>query len=184
ERLRALDSAAVKAGQLALGSTPEEFQEYAQRALGDKRPFHWCLEFPEIVGHEGGRGGFDAIIGNPPFKGGQKLTGIFGDEYREYLVTYLGRGQRGSADLVAYFFLRMASLLKTGGHFGLIATNTIAQGDTREVGLDQLVSELHPDRVVLTRAVPSRPWPGEASLEVAHVYGRSIREHPPAESWR
>lgn len=70
---------------------------------------------------------------------------------------------------MAYFFLRMASLLETGGHFGLIATNTIAQGDTCEVGLDQLVSESHPDRVALTRAVPSRPWPGGASLEVAHV---------------
>lgn len=117
-------------------------------------------------------------------RGGQKLTGIFGDEYREYLVKHLGRGQRGSADLVAYFFLRMASLLKTSGHFGLIATNTIAQGDTREVGLDQLVSESHPDRVVLTRAVPSRPWPGGASLEVAHVYGRSIRGQSPDEAWR
>lgn len=175
ERLDAISAAAVKAGQLALGSTPEEFRDFAQRALGNKRPFHWCLEFPEIIGGGAMEAGFDAIIGNPPFKGGQKLTGIFGDEYREYLVKHLGRGQRGSANLVAYFFLRMASLLRTGGHFGLIATNTIAQGDTREVGLDALVSQSDPDRIVLTRAVPSRTWPGSASVEIAFVYGRSVR---------
>jgi hypothetical protein len=168
--------AATQAGQFVVSEDLTAFRDAARAALKGKRPFHWCLEFPEVFNHAAGGGGFAAIIGNPPFKGGQKLTGIFGDEYREYLVKHLGRGQRGSADLVAYFFLRMASLLRTDGHFGLIATNTIAQGDTREVGLDQLVSESHPDRVVLTRAVPSRPWPGGASLEVAHVYGRSIRQ--------
>ncbi|MGE3108394.1 MAG: restriction endonuclease [Phycisphaerales bacterium] len=176
--------AATQAGQFVVSEDLTAFRDAARAALKGKRPFHWCLEFPEVFNHAAGGGGFAAIIGNPPFKGGQKLTGIFGDEYREYLVKHLGRGQRGSADLVAYFFLRMASLLRAGGHFGLIATNTIAQGDTREVGLDQLVSESHPDRVVLTRAVPSRPWPGGASLEVAHVYGRSIREQAPGESWR
>ena len=25
------------------------------------------------------RGGFDAVVGNPPFMGGQKITGAFGD---------------------------------------------------------------------------------------------------------
>lgn len=178
--------AATQAGQFVVSEDLTAFRDAARAALKGKRPFHWCLEFPEVFNHAGGTSGFAAIIGNPPFKGGQKLTGIFGDEYREYLVKHLGRGQRGSADLVAYFFLRMASLLRAGGHFGLIATNTIAQGDTREVGLDQLVSESppHPDRVVLTRAVPSRPWPGGASLEVAHVYGRSIRGQSLAEAWR
>ena len=51
---------------------------------------------------------------------------------------------------------------------GLLATNTIAQGDTREVGLEQIVST----GWTIPRAVPSRKWPGEASLEVAHVWLR------------
>jgi hypothetical protein len=59
-------------------------------------------------------------------------------------------------------------LLREGGQIGLLATNTIAQGDTREVGLDQLTA----DGCVIPRAVPSRPWPGTASLEVAHVWIR------------
>ena len=59
-------------------------------------------------------------------------------------------------------------MIQVGGQLGLLATNTIAQGDTREVGLDQLCD----DGCVIPRAVSSRPWPGVASLEVAQVWIR------------
>jgi len=131
-----------------------------------RKPFHWLLEFPEVFTEK--RGGFDAIVGNPPFMGGQKITGSLGTPYRHYLVQYLAGGKRGSADLCAYFFLRDGYLLRQGGMMGLLATNTIAQGDTREVGLDQLVEQ----GFSIVRAVQSRKWPGSASLEVAHVWLR------------
>jgi hypothetical protein len=129
------------------------------------RTFHWPLEFPEVFVN---RDGFDAIVGNPPFIGGQRITGALGQPYRDYLVEYIAGGQRGSADYVAYFFLRAEGLLKSGGTAGLLATNTIAQGDTREVGLDQMTAR---DATVY-RALPSRKWPGEANLEIAHVWFR------------
>ena len=65
--------------------------------MGDRtnrHPFHWPLQFPEVFLAE--RNGFDAALGNPPFLGGQRLTGLYGEDYREYLVTYLGRGLRGA----------------------------------------------------------------------------------------
>ena len=62
--------------------------------------------------------------------------------------------------------MRAASLVRSIGGFGLIATNTVAQGDTREVGLDPL-----PDRgLTIHRAVSSEPWPGGAHLEMATVW--------------
>jgi hypothetical protein len=136
--------------------------EVQGRDWTDRRPFHWALEFPEVWE----RGGFDAIVGNPPFLGGQKITGALGTQYREYLVDHLAGEARGSSDLVAYFFLRAFSLLRADGGFGLLATNTIAQGNTREVGLDRLV-ELG---ATIHRAISSEPWPGGATLEVAHVW--------------
>ena len=143
-----------------------EAEGYSHReAVGSPQPFHWALEFPEVFLD---RGGFDAFVGNPPFMGGQKITGNLGNDYRDHLVEYLARGKRGSADLCAYFFLRVEGLLRHGGQFGLIATNTIAQGDTREVGLDQLTA----NGCVILRAIPSRKWPGAASLEVAHIWLR------------
>ncbi|WP_181957564.1 Eco57I restriction-modification methylase domain-containing protein [Streptomyces paludis] len=123
----------------------------------ERRPVHWPLEFPEVFS---GRSGFDAIIGNPPFLGGQKLTGAMGEAYREYLVDYLAGGKRGSADLVAYFELRAHSLLGESGQTGLIATNTLAQGDTREVALDQLMD----GKFQIRRAVKSEKWPSRSAV--------------------
>lgn len=129
-----------------------------------RRPFHWPIEFPEVFLRE--NGGFHAIVGNPPFKGGQKITGALGTDYREYLVRWIARGSRGSADLVAYFFLDAFSLLRNQGNFGLLAVNTIAEGDTRQVGLEQLVRQ---DAVIYS-SFPNEPWPGEAAVVTSRVH--------------
>ncbi|MFE4748744.1 Eco57I restriction-modification methylase domain-containing protein [Streptomyces mirabilis] len=123
----------------------------------ERRPVHWPLVFPEVFAV---KGGFDAVVGNPPFLGGQKLTGAMGESYREYMVDYLANGKRGSADLVAYFELRTHQLLNGGGQTGLVATSTLAQGDTREVGLDQLLSA----RVEIRRAIKAAPWPSRSAV--------------------
>lgn len=134
--------------------------------VSNRTPFHWELEFPEVF--IGERGGFDAFVGNPPFQGGQHLTGQLGVPYRDYLVNYIANGQKGSADLCAYFFLRVYDALRKGGTFGLIATNTIAQGDTRDVGLVQL------DKAGATiyNATNNLVWPGVAAVvvDVVHTY--------------
>ena len=129
-----------------------------------RSPLHWPLAFPEVF-VDRKQHGFDAMVGNPPFLGGQRITGTAGTDFRNFCVRWLAGGQRGSADLVAYFFLR-ASQIATG--FGFLATNTISQGDTREVGLDQLAAH----GWTIYRAVKSTPWPGEATLEVAKVWLR------------
>jgi len=139
-----------------------EFRRFVNEELEARQTFHWPLEFPEIFQ----RGGFDAIVGNPPFVGGKRIKGAVGSIYREYLVLRIGNGRRGNADLCAYFFLRAYSLLGSAGQMGLLATNTLAQGETREIGLEQLVGE----GATIRRAVPSCPWPGEAALEIAEVW--------------
>src|SRR5207244_5073276 len=111
-------------------------REEVDELLKGRRPFHWPLEFPEVFVSR--QEGFSAIISNPPFQGGQKITGALGTDYRDYLVEYLANSKRGSADLCAYFFLRASQLVRQGGQCGLLATNTISQGDTREVGLEQI----------------------------------------------
>lgn len=146
--------------RIRVGLTPTVDTDYDRWT-----PVHWAIEAPDVVIEHGG---FDAVIGNPPFLGGQRLTGTLGTDMRDWFVNNLAGGRRGSADLVAYFFLRAAMILHTNGWLGLIATNTLAQGDTREVGLDALVAEgFH-----IVRAVQSRPWPAaSANLEFAAVWG-------------
>ena len=74
-------------------------------------PFHWEIEFPEVFARE--NGGFDAIVGNPPFAG--KNTIIAGNRtgYLDWLQT-LHEGAHGNADLVAHFFRRAFGLLRHG----------------------------------------------------------------------
>ena len=146
-------------GIIASGLTPTVVTDYARW-----KPLHWVLAVPDVMS----RGGFDAIIGNPPFLGGKKLSSAMGTDFREWLVKILADGAKGNADLVAYFFLRAMELLSPAGTIGLIATNTIAQGDTREVGLDRMVAS----GVTITRSIQSRSWPAKsANLEYAAVWG-------------
>ncbi|AKL74010.1 Methyltransferase domain [Actinobacteria bacterium IMCC26256] len=145
---------------IARGLTPTVPTDYDRW-----QPLHWILEAPDVIVDHGG---FDAIIGNPPFLGGKKLTGAMGTPMRDWLVNAIAAGRRGSADLVAYFYLRATSLLQSKGSLGLIATNTVAQGDTREVGLDAMVAE----GLTITRAIRSRDWPSaSANLKYAAVWG-------------
>lgn len=130
-------------------------------------PFHWLVEFPEIFAANG-TGGFDAMVGNPPFVGGQKITGLFGTDYRDHLVLYLADDRRGSADLCAYFFLRAVQVLRPGGTFGLLAVNTIAEGDTRQVGLEAMLRQ----DIALFAAPPNFDWPGAAAVVASAVHGR------------
>ncbi len=132
------------------------------------RPLHWALEFPEVMR----RGGFDAVVSNPPFIGGKRVSGALGTDYREYLKQSVARDKPGNADLCSYFLLRDLSIAGRG-RVGIIATNTIAQGDTREVGLDQVVDM----GWSVYRAEKSQPWPGTASLEVSLLWTGHPAEH-------
>lgn len=133
----------------------------AKQSTDDRQCFHWALEFPEVVG----RNGFSAFIGNPPFVGGKKISGIFGPDYRRYISKIVGGGEKGSADYSAYFFLRATSLIKNG-FLGLIATNTIAQGDTKDVGLARICQS----GITIYKAVSSMRWPGTANLDVSVIW--------------
>lgn len=129
---------------------------------------HWALVVPDVLDRGRTRSGFDAIIGNPPFLGGKKMSGALGGNIREWNANVLAGMSTGQADLVASFFLRAFSLLGPSGTMGLVATNTIAQGDTREVGLDQMVAS----GFQITRSIRSKKWPSSsANIEYAVVWG-------------
>jgi len=95
-------------------------------------PFHWEIEFPEVFSRE--NGGFDAFVGNPPFAGKNTLVNSTPPGYIDWLKSVHAESH-GNSDLVSHFFRRMFFLLRQSGYFGLIATNTVAQGDTRTTGL-------------------------------------------------
>ncbi len=132
------------------------------------RPFHWELEFPEVFRLDDGgepQSGFDAIIGNPPFLGGKRVSTSLGDCYRDWIGGYFVE-TNSSADLSALFFRRSFDLLAMCGNLGLIATNTIAQGDTRWTGLRWICNH----GGTIYRAVKRLRWPGQAAVIVSVIH--------------
>ena len=121
--------------------------------------FHWFIEFPEVFSE----GGFECVLGNPPFLGNRKLSGTFGEPFLEAIKYQFS--PIGAVDLVTYFFRRIFTIIKSGGFQSLISTNTIAQGTAREDGLDIIVQQ----GGTISHAVKSMRWPGIAAVEVALV---------------
>lgn len=131
-----------------------------------RKPFHWLLEFPEVFLQDDAPKGFAAIVGNPPFLGGKRIATVFGESYQDGLKnTFLS--SKGAADLCTYFLRRSFDLFDKKGYLGLITTNTIAQGDTKEVGLDYLIEN---DSAEIFRAFPSIPWVGVAGVFVSLIW--------------
>ena len=133
-------------------------------------PFHWEIEFPEVF--ERDNPGFDGFVGNPPFAGKNNVAAgnVFG--YPSWLKE-LHEESHGNADLVAHFYRRAFDLLRDSGTFGLIATNTIAQGDTRSSGLRWICE--HGGEIY--RATKRVQWPGEAAVIVSilHIANGAFR---------
>ena len=127
-------------------------------------PFHWELEFPEVF--DRANPGFDSFVGNPPYAGKNTITNGNPSGYLDWLKV-VHPGAHGNSDLVAHMFRRSFAHLRDGGTFGLIATNTIAQGDTRGTGLRWICQ----NGGSIYEADRRRKWPGRAAVvvSVAHA---------------
>ncbi|WP_062794228.1 Eco57I restriction-modification methylase domain-containing protein [Cupriavidus metallidurans] len=128
-----------------------------------RRPFHWPLEFPEVFTTE--QPGFSAYIGNPPFLGGKRISTVMGAVFNSYLAN-AHPGASKNTDLVAHFFRRAFGTLRNNGCLGLLATNTIAEGDTREGGLEWLLK----NGATIYAAWPNEPWSGSAAVVTSRVH--------------
>jgi len=128
------------------------------------QPFHWPVEFPEVFA--GDNPGFHSIVGNPPFAGKNTVSKGQREGYTDWLQV-ISPGAHGNSDLVTHFFRRAFAMLRDSGTFGLIATNTISQGDTRESGLRHLLVE---GEGRIYRATRRKKWPGAAAVVVSTVH--------------
>ncbi|MCX6558054.1 MAG: Eco57I restriction-modification methylase domain-containing protein [Candidatus Aminicenantes bacterium] len=107
----------IKCGNSLIGS---DFYDSLQKDLFSDEEvtrrlnvFDWEKEFPEVFEN----GGFDAVIGNPPYVRQEGLG-----EYKEYLSAHY-RVYHGVADLYAYFIEKGMGLLKKNSLFGIIVAN-------------------------------------------------------------
>lgn len=134
-----------------------EATAYATGLSYERKWFHWFLEFPEVFA----QGGFDCILGNPPYLGGTKISSYNGDNYFNFCKSNYFPAS-GRCDLVGYFVRRIFSIQKYNGFHSIITTNTVAEGDTREGGLDFIVN----NDGFIVYANKGIIWPGKANVVV------------------
>ncbi|MDO8871722.1 MAG: TaqI-like C-terminal specificity domain-containing protein [Methanoregula sp.] len=102
----------IKCGNSLIGwdiLTPEMPADEVKRI----NPFDWAKEFAPVMA----AGGFDAVIGNPPYVRQEGLK-----EQKKYLEAHYAIYQ-GTADLYAYFIEKGISLLRPKGLFSYIVSN-------------------------------------------------------------
>src|SRR4030043_30888 len=106
----------IKCGNSLIGYDILEGKLFDDDTKSRINPFDWNSKstgFGEIMEN----GGFDIVIGNPPYVR-QEMLGEFKDYFQKHYEVY-----HGVADLYAYFIERGISLLKNGGLFSYIVAN-------------------------------------------------------------
>jgi len=108
----------IQRGNSLIGGDEAALRPFFGDGWEEKHPFNWAQRFPKVME----RGGFDIIIGNPPYVRIQTLPR---DEVAYYNETY--DAATGSYDIYALFVERGLRLLRPGGLLGFIIPNKFMQ---------------------------------------------------------
>jgi len=164
--LQSLAKALEIGSQEMLKDQQKELLAQGQLSLENQCTFHWPLEFSQIFLYNNSieykeQVGFDIVIGNPPFLGGSKISSELGNAFLHFVkISFPESGAQ--TDLCAYFFRLGFNIINHGRYIGLVATNTISQGDTRKAGLAYILQH----GGVITYVDRFVKWPGVATVEI------------------
>ncbi len=103
----------IKRGNSLISGNEEDLKKYFGADWPNQHPFSWQDNFPNIMG----KGGFDIVIGNPPYIRQEQL-GQYKPFWQKEFECY-----DGVADIYVYFFERGIQLLKEGGFLAYISSN-------------------------------------------------------------
>ncbi|WP_458188544.1 Eco57I restriction-modification methylase domain-containing protein [Haladaptatus sp. NG-WS-4] len=122
--------------------------EAAQRLAADEYFFHWKLEYPEVFydesGDERSDGGFDAVIGNPPYVNVSQIPA----NQRGYLSDAFSETYAGNSDILYYFMQLGLELSRDGGRVGLIVARYFTQARYADGLREYLLENGRMDKVV------------------------------------
>lgn len=121
----------IKNGNSFISGTDEEIKKQFGKNWQDKKPFNWQEEFSEVFK----QGGFDVIIGNPPW-------GANIDEDNEYLKKNFPNSTKNKKDTYKVFVDQSLSLLKITGVLGFVIPNSFLYQPSYE-DLKDLISKYH-----------------------------------------
>ncbi len=136
----------IKCGNSLIGP---DFYEGQQATLFDEEEryrinvFDWNAAFPKIMK----AGGFDAVIGNPPYVRIQTMKEWAPLEVEHYRKVYASAGH-GNYDIYVVFVERGLNLLGPGGRLGFILPHKFFNADYGEPLRERLVTGSHLSQIV------------------------------------
>jgi len=120
----------IRVGNSLISGDEAELKEYFGQEWRDKKPFNWQEEFKEVFK----QGGFDVIIGNPPyikeFVNKDAFNGLHNSPYYQ-----------GKMDIWTIFACVAIDLLKEGGVLSFIAPNNWITNYGASIFRDKVLKE-------------------------------------------
>ena len=105
----------IRCGNSLIGTDILDSNDLSIDELHEINPFDWEDEFPEVFKN----GGFDAVIGNPPYVRIQNLNGILKESYTSSYKNIIS----GNYDLYILFIKKGYDLIRDNGRLGYILPN-------------------------------------------------------------
>ena len=121
----------IKNGNSLISGIEGELKKQFGQDWRNKKPFNWQEEFPEVFK----QGGFDVIIGNPPW-------GANIDDEGEYLKNVFPNSTKDKKDTYKIFIDKSLSLLKNSGILGFVVPNSFLYQPSYK-DLKDLISQYH-----------------------------------------
>ena len=125
----------IKNGNSLISGTDEELKKYFGKDYKDKKPFNWEEEFPQVFK----QGGFDVIIGNPPYLDSEEMIRAGLADVREYCSSKYTSAS-GNWDLFCVFIELGIKLLKNKGFLSFIVPNKLISA-TYATNIRKLLSQ-------------------------------------------
>jgi type I restriction-modification system DNA methylase subunit len=115
EKLPQILGVNVKIGNSLLSGSESELKEFSKEEIASLKPFNYETEFAGIFGN----GGFDVVVGNPPYFKVRKDNAVrFSEEFKEI--------QSGMMNVAAVFISKALRLTRSEGYVGLIVPKLLA----------------------------------------------------------
>jgi hypothetical protein len=134
------------------GMTPEKFEDWSS----ETKPFHWVIEFPHAVAS----GGFDVVIGNPPYIVKAAIP-------RSTFDSLIGFNCQNLPDFYAVCAERSLSLLNRSGRISMIVMLSLAFSSGFAKARELLVKS--PSRVTWFSTFGKRPDSLFKGVEVSNT---------------
>ena len=89
-------------------------------------PVHWSLRFPQVF--DGPNGGFDVVVGNPPFGNAINTSKDNAAHYRDWWKLAAPEIAQGAFDRANCFVELSRRLLRDQGRYGLVLPRSLPRG--------------------------------------------------------